>query len=194
MKNNDTILKYLSGLLDEKEKSDFEKELTENPELKNEYDRISKNLDDLKITPVIDNAYFANLEQKVKSKSTGKSKTHSFGFSLGIGAVFSILFIIAIYNFIFDKSGNKRYIDKNTPTIVLSSNDLADSYSIDDLENIGITADDYFSAGFSELSENDLISFLSDTDFGDISDDLFTDVSTIDNFTEMINELKNIKY
>ncbi len=194
MKNNDTILKYLSGLLDEKGKSDFEKELTENPELKNEYDRISKNLDDLKITPEIDNAYFANLEQKVKSKSTGKSKTHNLGFSLGLGAVFSLLFIIAIFNFVFDKSDNKVGAGKITSTLVLNSDELADKFSIDDLENIGITADDYFSAGFSELSENDLISFLSDTDFGDISDDLFTDVSTSDNFTEMINELKNIKY
>ncbi len=194
MKNIDTILKYLSGLLDEKGKSDFEKELTENPELKNEYDRISKNLDDLKITPEIDNAYFANLEQKVKSKSTEKSKTHNLGFSLGLGAVFSLLFIIAIFNFVFNKSDNKVGAGKITSTLVLNSDELADKFSIDDLENIGITADDYFSAGFSELSENDLISFLSDTDFGDISDDLFTDVSTSDNFTEMINELKNIKY
>ena len=194
MKNNDTILKYLSGLLDEKGKSDFEKELTENPELKNEYDRISKKLDNLKITPEIDNAYFANLEQKVKSKSTGKSKTHNLGFSLGLGAVFSLLFIIAIFNFVFNKSDNKVGAGKITSTLVLNSDELADKFSIDDLENIGITADDYFSAGFSELSENDLISFLSDTDFGDISDDLFTDVSTSDNFTEMINELKNIKY
>ncbi len=194
MKNIDTILKYLSGLLDEKGKSDFEKELTENPELKNEYDRISKKLDDLKITPEIDNAYFANLEQKVKSKSTEKSKTHNLGFSLGLGAVFSLLFIIAIFNFVFNKSDNKVGAGKITSTLVLNSDELADKFSIDDLENIGITADDYFSAGFSELSENDLISFLSDTDFGDISDDLFTDVSTSDNFTEMINELKNIKY
>ncbi len=194
MKNNDTILKYLSGLLDEKEKSDFEKELTENPELKNEYDRISKNLDDLKITPEIDNAYFANLEQKVKNKSTGKSKTHNLGFSLGLGAVFSLLFIIAIFNFVFNKSDNEVGAGKITSTLVLNSDELADKFSIDDLENIGITADDYFSAGFSELSENDLISFLSDTDFDNISDDLFTDISTSDNFTEMINELKNIKY
>ena len=194
MENNDTILKYLSGLLDEKEKSDFEKELTGNPELKNEFERISKSLDELKTTPEVDNAYFANLEQKVRNKSTGKLRTHNLGFSFGLGAVFSILFIIAVYNFIFDKSGNNVNSNKITSTIVLSSDDLADSYSIDDLESLGITADDYFSAGFSGLSENDIISFLDNTAFDDISESLFSDISKSDNFSEMLNELKNLKY
>lgn len=194
MKNNDTILKYLSGLLDEREKANFEKELVENSDLKKEFERISKELDDLKITPEVDNVYFANLEQKVKSKSTGKSKTHNLGFSLGLGAVFSILFIIAVYNFIFDKSGNNVNSDKITSTIVLSSDDLADSYSIDDLENLGISTDDYFSAGLSELSDKDIISFLDNTTFDDISESLFSDISKNDNFSEMIDELKNLKY
>ncbi len=194
MEKNDTILKYLSGLLEEKEKADFEKRLASDSALKSEFKRISDQLNVLRVTPELEEEYFADLEQKVREASAHSSKHLSHGFSLALGTLFSVLIIFAVVNFVFNKTGDNINSVKLSSEIKIESNELAYDYSIDDLENLGITADDYLSAGISEISENDLISYFNETDFGDISDYFFVENTTSENLSEMINKLKNIKY
>ncbi len=194
MEKNDTILKYLSGLLEEKEKADFEKRLASDSALKSEFKRISDQLNELRVTPELEEEYFADLEQKVREASSHSSKHLSHGFSLALGTLFSVLIIFAVVNFVFNKTGDNINSVKLSSEIKIESNELAYDYSIDDLENLGITADDYLSAGISEISENDLISYFNETDFGDISDYFFVENTTSENLSEMINKLKNIKY
>ncbi len=194
MEKNDTILKYLSGLLEEKEKADFEKRLASDSALKSEFKRISDQLNVLRVTPELEEEYFADLEQKVREASSHSYKHLSHGFSLALGTLFSVLIIFAVVNFVFNKTGDNINSVKLSSEIKIESNELAYDYSIDDLENLGITADDYLSAGISEISENDLISYFNETDFGDISDYFFVENTTSENLSEMINKLKNIKY
>jgi len=69
-KNEEKILKYFSGSLNEKERTEFEKELSFSKELNNEFMFLKSQIDFLKIDNEIplDERYFANLLPRMKSR------------------------------------------------------------------------------------------------------------------------------
>lgn len=105
MKNNydEIILKYLSDLLDENERSNFESELEKNSVLKNRFEAVSKNLEDIKqLTPKdSDSGYFANLLPKVRERMdtrSGKMISGSVQKALGFGLAVVLIMIIVLQN------------------------------------------------------------------------------------------------
>ena len=103
MKNkyDDIILKYLSDLLDENERSDFESELEKNSELKIRFEAVSKNLQDIKqLTPKdSDTGYFANLVPKVRERMDTRSGKLISGpvkkaFGFGLAVVLVMIFVL----------------------------------------------------------------------------------------------------
>jgi len=102
MKNNydDIILKYLSDLLDEKERYDFESELGKNSGLKERFEAVSKNLEDVKQLSVRDSdtGYFAGLVPKVRERMDAGPRriiTGNVQKALGMGlTVFLVMFLI----------------------------------------------------------------------------------------------------
>lgn len=75
-KNNEQILKYLSGLMNESEKTQFENEIQNSKVLKNEYEEIQKQLSEMiKLKSASANeTYFNNLLPKVKERINSKEK------------------------------------------------------------------------------------------------------------------------
>lgn len=105
MKNNydDIILKYLSDLLDENERNNFESELEKNSVLKNRFEAVSKNLEDIKqLTPKdSDSGYFAHLLPKVRERMdtrSGKMISGSVQKALGFGLAVVLVMIIVLQN------------------------------------------------------------------------------------------------
>ncbi len=76
MKNNETILKYLSGLMDETEKTRFEKELENSSVLYDEYAKIKQHLGNLKNAgeAKVNSSYFNNLLPNVRERIERKKK------------------------------------------------------------------------------------------------------------------------
>jgi hypothetical protein len=109
MKNNydDIILKYLSDILDDKERSDFESELGKNSVLKDRFEVVSKNLEDLKqLTPVdSDTSYFSNLLPKVRKRMDAEPKRLISGNiqkALGLGVAMVLVMIIVFHYIIWN--------------------------------------------------------------------------------------------
>lgn len=75
-KNNEQILKYLSGLMNESEKTQFENELQKSQVLKNEYEEIQKHLAEMieLKSASLNETYFNNLLPKVKERINSKEK------------------------------------------------------------------------------------------------------------------------
>ena len=75
--NEEKILKYLSGLLGENERTDFEKELSLSKELHDEFMYLKSRIDFLKLDHEIplDERYFANMlplmRKRMEKRDTG---------------------------------------------------------------------------------------------------------------------------
>jgi hypothetical protein len=100
MNNNDKILKYLSDLMDEEEKYEFEKELKSSPELKTEYGKIKNSLDFLKSSQPkhSDQRYFNSLLPSIRSRIDERRKKFQFKPSIAFGlsiviAVFTVVLL-----------------------------------------------------------------------------------------------------
>lgn len=97
MNNKDTILKYLSDLMDDKEKREFEDELKNNSVLKEEYDKYSRGISNFVEDTQVeeDSAYFNNLVPKIKAKLDKKKKSRTYIFapvlSFGIAVLMLLL-------------------------------------------------------------------------------------------------------
>lgn len=79
-KNDERILKYLSELMNEKEKSNFEKELTSSEELKSNYESIINHLEVANISKyvTINEMYFTNVLPRVRERLEKKKKSYSW--------------------------------------------------------------------------------------------------------------------
>lgn len=78
MKTNDEkIFKYLADMLDENEKSDFEKEILKSSKLKTKLKNIQNQLYSLQVDAnSLDERYFNNLLPRVRQQLDAKSNTH----------------------------------------------------------------------------------------------------------------------
>lgn len=78
-KNEERILNYLSGLMNSSERNQFEKELADSEELKNELDDVNSRINRVKLTepPEADERYFAGILPRVR-ESLAKEKKRAF--------------------------------------------------------------------------------------------------------------------
>ena len=196
MIKNERILKYLSGMLTEEELAVFNEELKNNANLRSEMERINSELDSLKFTPEIDENYFAELERKLKRKDYSKVnvKNIRYALSLSVAAIVVFFFVLMGTANKNNEAGLNAIIDQNRIVSNLSIDVISENYSISDLENLGVTVDDYLSESIFSIDDNTLITFINSDEFGDI-DDLLSTVSLSDeSFNSIITSLKNKNY
>lgn len=102
--NSERILRYLSELMDDKEKFEFEKELKANSVLTDEFDHLKSTLDDFSTANIeVDERYFNNLIPSVRNKMEAPARTKmlprlAFGFP-----TFIVMIIVSV---VFFKSGS----------------------------------------------------------------------------------------
>lgn len=102
--NSERILRYLSELMDEKEKSEFEKELLADSVLSDEFNRLKSKLEKLSVGNVeADERYFSSLIPKVRTRIDKPAKTKLLP-RLAFGL--PTLVVMIIVSVVFLKSGS----------------------------------------------------------------------------------------
>ncbi len=150
MKINEKILRHLSGLMGEEEKTIFEKELSESHQLLAEYNKIKLYLDNISSVKEIsgDPAYFVNLLPRVREKIQAKKKNQfSKKIVYAIPALSAALIIFLIYS-----PANKNVtVDDLVNEIIANADqrEISDRYV-----NLSNDIDDY---GFYEESVPDTV-------------------------------------
>ena len=108
---NEIILKYLDDQLSETEKSKFEKELTQNKELRNEYQKMREKMERLKRISQIqaNSAYFDELNEKLTSYSKVSEKPKWLPIYLvPLTSAVVVLFVLFILLF---QNNSKEFIE-----------------------------------------------------------------------------------
>ena len=101
--NSERILRYLSELMGEKEKSEFEKELQTDSVLADELNRLKSQLGNLSVENInVDERYFSSLLPKVRSRMEKPAKTKLLP-RLAFGV--PTLLVMIIVSVVFLKSG-----------------------------------------------------------------------------------------
>ena len=102
--NSERILRYLSELMDEKEKSEFEKELQADSSLTDEFNQIKSKLENLSPANIdVDERYFSSLIPKVRSRIEKPARTKLLP-RLAFGL--PTLVVMIIVSMVFFKSGS----------------------------------------------------------------------------------------
>ena len=102
--NSERILRYLSDLMDEKEKTEFEKELQANSVLAAEMSQLKSKLENLSVGNVeADERYFSSLIPKVRGRMAKPAKTKLLP-RLAFGL--PTLVVMIIVSVVFLKSGS----------------------------------------------------------------------------------------
>ena len=125
--NRDTILKYLSGLMNADEQLQFEQQLESNPELKAEYDRINSSLKELNDLNKVESesVYFNNLIPRMHKKmneNNGKGLVRfvpSFSFAIVILMIFLLQFPNLDENSVYELN----YSDNEIASILSETDD-----------------------------------------------------------------------
>lgn len=186
--NKELILKYLSGLLNDSEKIEFEKRLESDPGLKKEFMSIYGKLEGLQqFSDVeVDQTYFNNLQVKVRSRMENSSRINwvpriSFALSL----------VLVAYIFLFTGKSNNQFVVNLEKELSGDSNytALLDKYFDNpveeevlylsiansdtkafDLENNEIQADeDYLKYNIlNEINSSEIDEYLGDEDLSNL--------------------------
>jgi hypothetical protein len=156
MKNRDTILKYLSGLMNRDEVIAFEQRLRSDSAFNDEYEKLKIKLNQFSLDKEIegDSAYFNNLLPKVRTKIDARKSKKAFLFAPGLSFVIA-LFIIFFLK--FPGNSDRLFFDS-----IFSDQDFTNII----LETDDSTLTDYLEIGIIDNS-NYLISD-SDDDFASI--------------------------
>jgi hypothetical protein len=112
-KNDERILKYLSDLMDEGERLDFEKELASSDELKSGLDSVSNQLDEVSYPKAIeaDERYFANLLPRVRERLDKKKKLISWKSVYYLTSTAAAVVILSIFLFSSKTEFKTQYKD-----------------------------------------------------------------------------------
>lgn len=131
--NREEILKYLSDLLTDEERKEFEKRLETDAELKNEYETLANKLQTLKqnAEPETNEIYFRNLQPSIRAK---RNKRSMWKYVPQIS--FAITAVIVIYLFGFSSSIEKKESSFALDTAIIS--------------NLGDEIGDYFATPLEE--------------------------------------------
>ncbi len=197
--NKELILKYLSGLLSDKEKSDFENRLKTDPEFSREYEKITGGLESLKYdsTAETNEKYFINLIPRFHSKKERKAKWNyfpqiSFALTLFIALYFLIFYGYSnnLLNFNFDFS---QLSDTSLSTEINEyfNNPIDEEFLY--LYSIESNEDTLNTIGF-DLQESDIESIeFSIYSFPSVDDYEFLNQMDEEDFTELKETLEQIK-
>lgn len=133
--NSERIIRYLSQLMDDKEKSSFELELKTNTQLSDEYDLIKSKLNDLNIADIeVDERYFSAILPKVKSRIEKPVKSKllpRLAFGLPTLAVVIFSSIIFIKSGVTTTNGGSELLTEIVNNI---DNEIVSSKYIPDME------------------------------------------------------------
>lgn len=188
MMNEDTILKYLSDLMEESEKIQFENKLKDDSILQENVNRIKSTLETLAAgsNPKVDTSYFVNLVPNIRQKIESRESKFSLRF------IPAISFIAAVIIGIFlqipqmnDNSDANFYISENDLPSILTD---ADEDLFDEFLEISLVKQyDFYN---DESSNNFLNTYLDDAILLEIG---YEDVNGIGDYsyTETFNDYSN---
>ena len=152
--NKEKVIKFLSGLMTEEEKKEFETELNSSPELKLLLEKYSNNMSELKMLSEVkvDESYFNTLIPKMREKlEVKKSRPLIYRFAPAIPALTLSIFIlvnILYLNFkttnTFDDTLANLVAGSDSTTIAEFVNDYSSSY-LEDYSTDYNLPEDYFS-------------------------------------------------
>ena len=178
MKNKDTILKYLSDLMSPDEKSNFEKLLESDSDLKSEFERISNSIGEFSNSTKSESesAYFTNLVPRIHERMAAEKNRGIIrfapGFSFGIVAILLLLLQIP------QRDDNSIFEFNNTYdelTNIFSENDdtlFSDYFElglVDDYSYYSYESDDTFPDIYIDQSILSEIGYDSESEFYDYS-------------------------
>jgi len=147
-KGKENIIRYIDGEMNEEEKLQFEKMMTEDPWLENETDRVRTLLSEMKASaaPDINETYFINILPEFYSR---KSKKKRFIFSRLAYTLSTAAAVILLVFLIFKPGTSVDYSNLNDLSKSFTDSDLneilnqyADQYSISELAGSATTKTD----------------------------------------------------
>ncbi|MEE9448487.1 MAG: hypothetical protein V3V72_00425 [Ignavibacteriaceae bacterium] len=152
MKNDERIIKYLDGELEEEEKALFEKDLSRSETLRNElaaYKKVLTAFDEQKLFET-ESMYFTNLVPAIREKLGQRETINPFR-KLGYAAAFILLFVAGYFIF------QSLFISSSEQIITIE--ELADNMTDTELDEMI----DYLVEGDeTELFDEDLYNFEED--------------------------------
>lgn len=180
--DSELILKYLSGLLDEREVETFNEKIKNDPTFFQECEKIKSSLnainDASKIN--IDEKYFINNIPRVRQKIESKAQTRSLRFA----PVFS--FIIAVILIIILQIPNNYSLQENFTS---NNNSLSNIF-----ENIDLSeSEDFFETGMIDQSDYYSYEFSAENLNEFINSEIFSEIEDVDDlsYTGEIYSLSN---
>ncbi len=133
--NSEKILRYLSQLMDEKEKNEFELEIKTNTQLSNEFDLLKAKLNELNVSNVeFDERYFNALLPKIKNRIEKPAKSKLLP-RLAYGL--PTLAVVILSGIIFIKSGittNNGVAEISTEIVNNIDNEIVSSKYISEFD------------------------------------------------------------
>lgn len=133
--NSEKILRYLSQLMDEKEKNEFELEINTNTQLSNEFDLLKAKLNELNVSNVeFDERYFNALLPKIKNRIEKPAKSKLLP-RLAYGL--PTLAVVILSGIIFIKSGittNNGVAEISTEIVNNIDNEIVSSKYISEFD------------------------------------------------------------
>jgi len=147
-KGKENIIRYIDGEMNEEEKLQFEKMMTEDPRLENETGRVRTLLSEMKASaaPDINETYFINILPEFYSR---KSKKKRFIFSRLAYTLSTAAAVILLVFLIFKPGTSVDYSNLNDLSKSFTDSDLneilnqyADQYSISELAGSATTKTD----------------------------------------------------
>lgn len=194
MKNRETILKYLSDLMDENEKKQFEERLHTDNELKNELEKIQKSINELGELdgPEIDSAYFNNLIPKFRAKLESNKRKKTIVLVPAVAFVATVLIIYFLQIPISERNKFELNISPEELTAIVSE---SDSFAIDELYETNFIEDYAYYNSSEGADELDLYlddSFVSEFNLDEI-ESYYTNEQA-DDYGNFSNEQVDIIY
>jgi hypothetical protein len=194
MKNKDTIMKYLSELMTESERTQFEKRLKNDPELKSEFEKVQSTLSMLvKNSEIEDESnYFVNLVPKVRERMQAKQRKKSAVLVPALAFAISILIIFFLqFPAINNQSGFDITVSNEELSVIVSD---ADSLNANELFTTNFIDDYEYYNSQSSFDEFDLYldeSIISGADLDAVNSYYVESSTSYDDFS---NEQVDIIY
>lgn len=199
--NNDTILKYISDLMDEEEKARFEAELKADETLKKEFEKITANLANLNSLSDVsaDSRYFASMLPKIHKKLDLKAEKKLVRWvpALAFGISVFLIFFLNIPNSVNNMNDDFVFSSRDISAILSDTDDstltdlldggLVGDYNYYSYENSIDFLDIYFDNSIlSEIGIDGDANYLEYTSSDDYEEYSEEEVNII--YTELINK------
>ena len=177
------FLKYLSGLLTEKERQEFEKYLDDNLQTQKQFNEFKNRLNSLKYEPEVNEQYFNALVPKVKSQLNKSGKKYFPKFAYIVPVI--LLLVYFVFNYV-NKITNNNKLEKEQITLTLLDdnseliNELFDDFYTN--EKISLMDD-----SLAIVAQQELESSFYEDDIIDSGDDIIEN-SIFSDYSEYLTE------